>query len=375
MIDKNERFEQLDSLRGLAALSVLFGHYLIMLPAISDSPEKLWFLKYTPIHLFWAGHEAVIFFFVLSGFVLSLQFYKRKVDYRSFFIKRVCRIYIPYIVWVIVAILASIVFYSGPKADLSAWFNRAWSEEPSFNLVLQHFLLVPSFRNAVFDPVLWSLVHEMRLSILFPLIMIPILKFNWKVNIGLAVLATFLSMMLFYISHHILRYNNDYPFTLHYCVMFIFGALLAKHWKNLVEWHQSCSKAIRYGLVVLAILFYLFPWMIKWITSFRFHFIEEWIVSMGVAIFIISALGSWNLSRLLALRPIYFLGRVSYSLYLIHAICLLSLTHLLYGRTELWVIWILGIGCTLLLSWLSYRYIEIPSINIGKRLSSGYKNF
>jgi peptidoglycan/LPS O-acetylase OafA/YrhL len=293
------------------------------------------------------------------------------VDYRSFLIKRVCRIYIPYIAWVVLAILASLFFYSGHKEGLSVWFNSAWAEKPSLSLALQHFLLIPSFRNDVFNPVLWSLVHEMRLSILFPLIMIPILKFNWKVNMGFAVLATFSSFVLLYISRHILHCDNDYPVTLHYSAMFIFGALLAKHHRGLVEWHQSRSKATKHGLIVLAIVCYLFPWLLKGITNFGFRFAEEWIISMGVAIFIISALSSWSLSWFLALRPIYFLGKVSYSLYLIHAICLLSFTHLLYGRTELWVIWTLGIGCTLVLSWLSYRYIEIPSINIGKRLSTG----
>jgi len=80
----NDRFEQLDSLRGLAALSVVVNHFLNILPGIFDNPNDFWFLKYTPLHLFWAGHEAVIFFFVLSGFVLSLQFFKKKLKFCIF---------------------------------------------------------------------------------------------------------------------------------------------------------------------------------------------------------------------------------------------------------------------------------------------------
>jgi len=364
----NERLEQLDSLRGLAALSVVFCHFLSILPAIFDQSQSHWFLKYTPIHIFWVGHEAVIFFFVLSGFVLSLQFFKKKVSYHSYIIKRICRIYIPYLACVVLAIIASQLFYSGPKEELSSWFNRAWTVKPSIELIIQHFLLIPSFRNGAFAPVLWSLVHEMRLSILFPLIMIPILKYNWKINISFAALATISSMALMYVLHRIVHYRSDYPLTIHYISMFIFGALLAKHRAELVDWYRSFSKVKKYTLLVMGTVCYLFSWHLKAVTMFSFSVAEDWIISIGVAIFIISAIGSDKLSQMLVLRPVLFLGRTSYSVYLLHTVVLLSLTHLLYGFVDLWIIWILAFGSTLLLSGVSYEFIELPSIAIGRRL-------
>lgn len=66
----NERIKQLDSLRGLAALTVLLSHiYLIpgiLLPALIQNIGIL-----SPRALV-NGSAAVIFFFVLSDFVLSL---------------------------------------------------------------------------------------------------------------------------------------------------------------------------------------------------------------------------------------------------------------------------------------------------------------
>ena len=57
------KFAALDSLRGLAALMVVFQHFWEMNHASDDRLRPWWF--------FCAGHEAVIFFFVLSGFLIT----------------------------------------------------------------------------------------------------------------------------------------------------------------------------------------------------------------------------------------------------------------------------------------------------------------
>ncbi|WP_144023683.1 hypothetical protein MHI37_02180 [Paenibacillus sp. FSL H8-0548] len=65
-----QRYEELDSLRGLAALAVMIGHFLLVFAPIAQNTSDLGFLdyplnlfKYTPLHAVWGGHEAVIMFF------------------------------------------------------------------------------------------------------------------------------------------------------------------------------------------------------------------------------------------------------------------------------------------------------------------------
>ncbi|MCB9988463.1 MAG: acyltransferase family protein [Rhodospirillales bacterium] len=69
---KSQRFHGLDSLRGIAALVVVFNHFYGVIPALASSEN--WLFSYTPLHTLIAGRQAVIIFFVLSGFVLSLPY-------------------------------------------------------------------------------------------------------------------------------------------------------------------------------------------------------------------------------------------------------------------------------------------------------------
>ena len=92
---EGQRLHELDSLRGLAALSVVACHCLKVRSGVGFG-WLLWLLDHTPLGIVRASHEAVIFFFVLSGFVLALPFLSGPVRYRAFLAKRVCRIYLPY---------------------------------------------------------------------------------------------------------------------------------------------------------------------------------------------------------------------------------------------------------------------------------------
>src|SRR5207248_5294116 len=104
-------------------------------------------MKYTPLHAFWGGHEAVIFFFVISGFVLALPYFKRPLHYTPFILKRISRIYLPYIVAVAVAALVDVRLSRGGIASLSSWVNGSWTEPLTLKLLASHALLVGSFRN------------------------------------------------------------------------------------------------------------------------------------------------------------------------------------------------------------------------------------
>ena len=84
------KLEKLDALRGLAALYVVIHHSV-------SSSVMLFGLNIA--FLFRFGEEAVILFFLLSGFVINYSFVKGKdKTFRTYFFKRATRIYIPLLI-------------------------------------------------------------------------------------------------------------------------------------------------------------------------------------------------------------------------------------------------------------------------------------
>jgi peptidoglycan/LPS O-acetylase OafA/YrhL len=90
--------------------------------------------------------------------------------------------------------------------------------------------------------------------------------------------------------------------------------------------------------------------------------------SGGATLLMIAAIHGPRLRRFLSWRPIAALGRVSYSIYLLHFVVLALLTPLLPPRTGLAG----GIGFALLVAFatcvlapLCYRGVELPSIRAG----------
>lgn len=81
------KLEKLDALRGMAALYVVIHH------SVSNG---IMFFGLNIANLFRFGEEAVILFFLLSGFVINYSFVNsRDKTFRTYFFKRVTRIYIP----------------------------------------------------------------------------------------------------------------------------------------------------------------------------------------------------------------------------------------------------------------------------------------
>ena len=84
------------------------------------------------------------------------------------------------------------------------------------------------------------------------------------------------------------------------------------------------------------------------------------------------------LYRVLTIRPLRWLGRISYGAYVFH-----DLPHMLYVRLAIWVgalipfvgihvrssAALIALPCTLLLASLSFRYFESPFLRLKERLA------
>jgi peptidoglycan/LPS O-acetylase OafA/YrhL len=378
----SQRFKELDALRGLAACAVVLQHFLLVFPQTSAFFYGVYRGPYqslinrladSPIHIIFAGNEAVIFFFLLSGFVLSLPFYSgKKVHYSSFLVKRVCRIYIPYAIAITIAIAAEVCLSPHGIYGLTSWFNNVWTAHLSWQLVLNHYLLLGSFSNTRLDPVIWSLVQEMRISIIFPLLMLIFLQFDWQFALASAV-------VLYYIVGYQLDPliggklhlpPNDMLITPSYMGIFLAGAIIARQRSAIIQFYQSLPKLGHYLIFATGIALYTYRWTFYNISSIYIDPINRnAIICAGASLILITVLSSARLSRFLQKQPLVFLGKISYSTYLYHILVLTAFVHILYGKLPFFAILGLAFVSIFPVAIIAHYLFEEPSMRLGRYLT------
>jgi len=362
----NNRLEQLDSLRGLASLSV-FAHHMWMI-----TPVLPIVFSYSPLRIFVYGHAAVILFFILSGFVLSLPFLNNKQgSYYGYILKRFCRIYIPYIVSLAIAITLSVSLHRDGINTLSDWFNQFWNKGLDIDIIKEHIALITNIHTDAYNTVVWSLIHEMRISIIFPIIMLAIIRYKWSTNLLLCLLLSSIGAMndLFNFEVRNGHYTSIFD-TVHYTSFFIIGALLAKYKEYLTRTFHKLSRINKWALLIIAMVCYSYSRIVEVVIHLPFnHIITEYGIAFGSIIVVIMALSSNTFTSFLMRRPIIFIGKISYSLYLYHFVILLSLINLFYGEMPIWLIYVLAFITTIFVSVLGYYFVEDPSAKLGRKIS------
>jgi peptidoglycan/LPS O-acetylase OafA/YrhL len=81
-----------------------------------------------------------------------------------------------------------------------------------------------------------------------------------------------------------------------------------------------------------------------------------------------------DVSRFLLSPALRFVGRIAYSYYLLHIIWTELMARLLTSVVPGLVIAIVGIAGSLVLAWLIYRWVEVPSIRLGQALYRRIRN-
>jgi peptidoglycan/LPS O-acetylase OafA/YrhL len=160
-----ERLEQLDVIRGVAIILVFwyhvlgstFGRFAVSWDGLIIDPSDRLLLLW-PATLGWAG---VAIFFALSGYCIHSSFMKSTGSLYEYFIRRIFRIYPPYLAAVIIF---SVVWYPGTRQ------------------IVTHLGLVHNFSADTFfgiSPAFWSIAVEAQLYLLYPLLFLIASRFGW----------------------------------------------------------------------------------------------------------------------------------------------------------------------------------------------------
>lgn len=380
------RVRSLDAMRGLAAVSVVLSHYVLVVAHAGRRRYEYashwlrWFSE-TPLGLLWAGRAAVLFFFVLSGYVLFIMLERSSLGYWTYLKKRIARLYIPYLVAIGLGIAGAAFLYAKPLQGLGPWINKFWSWPPSTGPVVDHVGFVDAFNSDRYDFTIWTLVQEMRISLIFPLLALWIRRFSWQVAwlpfafaaAGAVLLRGVAQSMGGNWSGFVMGGGlTAYSATVYYLAPFALGALLACHRDAVRRRYCALPSYARIGIVVSAFALYFYA--PRALAAFGDHrmLVHDWPVMIGAALGLVVVAYEASIKRFFERRSFQYLGRISYSLYLFHPLVLLAALHIFYGRIALAPLLGLTFAATILISDLAYRWIERPAAQIARRFGEGF---
>lgn len=362
------RIRTLDSLRGLAAITVVIAH-------IFGNFNYNRLIDKSPFYFFKAAHEAVIFFFILSGYVLVYQYEsKARFRYLAFLLLRVCRIYLPYIVSVFLAyFIYRIIDYN--LID-NTFFGSQWTLPVKTGDMLDHIILIGNFNTGLLNPVIWSLVHEMRMAIFFPLLLLIIrLKPSLSIITGLSLFI----ISAFFIVGNIdpsLGYLNGYFYTSYYFFLFLLGGLIVRNQKTLLMAYERLGQKKKAFLLVTSLLVYTYAHTAPLVLN-RLPFqklkpfgfaLADLLTTAAACCFIIIAVQKSKNRTYLDRKPPLFIGKISYSLYLTHIPVIAFLYKELRDKMSIYVILLAGVVISFITAVLYNFLVEKNANRLGKQL-------
>lgn len=301
-----EKYIALDGLRGLTALYVMIHHARLALTqsyqnGLALHPEKYdWYDKAMVyfFSLFKFGHEAVIIFFVLSGFVIHLKQSSKYYNFNNFntlnyLKKRIIRIYPTLLVSFLLCIILDYFSHLIIKETLISVFSKYNYKDFLYNL-----FLIPDAPIWGNNFPMWSLKHEWFFYLLYPLLLWITSK-HWAA--ALAIIVTF------YLTYTIglrIPYIGAAAYTL---LVWSLGCLLAGIYKN-----TNLIKFIPY----LLLLSLIYPFLNKVNQFYPLTDVTFGFIVMGCLSIIIAFKRNFFHAFL---EKFAWLGTFSYSIYLLHS--------------------------------------------------------
>ena len=366
------RISGLDGLRAYAVLLTFLVHFSGPFAArhahVASGPWHYasvadpWSLFLAWLSLSFYG---VHLFFIISGYIITKRILAARGDfhYSSFLAGRVWRIYPAFLFALVFSIAATKI------------------QDPAFAIEWHRVLVNLVFLNGAgpllaqgYNAVTWSLFWEWCFYLLIPL---P-LMLGWRTASGplVPVVASF-ALALVAVALLEGRYW-------HYVYFFLAGTMGALCQQGIGRFLArvpdvlvlAAYLAVTSSLGTLVPMPALDPASQRWVASWRFDLFDVAFGITGLALLFKCSFGGGRLHRLASAKLPTFLGRISYSLFLVHAVVIglyfnTALAGLVpvpgSGTRRLAVDLLLCFGVSVAVAWASYHWLERPYLEAKSR--------
>jgi len=367
-MEKKNYLSSLTSLRGLAAILVILLHFNVFCFSLApwDSPFD---------HFIQKGYLWVDFFFLLSGFIMMHVYSESfsqsiKGNFRKFMRSRFARIYPLHLF----SFFCMVAFFF--------WYRANFTLYPvdyiyTFNVhtIWANILLLQSmglYKILTWNSPSWSISVEWWMYVIFPFLLIPFRKITgWKrIFIFFGIVAGYLFIIYYLYPFSALtngaldpgvKYSLDvtYDYGFIRCFFgFLFGMLLYELYR--ADWGQKYLNKKSVWLLTMIITALVMAFSTPdFVPVFAF-----------AAIILVSVYAEGFCARLLNLKPLVYLGTISYSMYLMHLILMTFLFDYLkkFSRIKMenldwptaWLYAAIYLAIVIFVSTLTYRFVEVP---------------
>lgn len=330
----------IDGLRAIAVLTVIFFH--------------------AGFTAFSGGYLGVDIFFVISGFLIT-GIIKGDIDKGSFsllkFYNRRARRILPALIAIILGIYVVSYFVLIPNQ----WkeFNESvvavsvFASNIYFLLTTGYFDVDAEYKLLIHT---WTLSLEEQFYILFPLAIILFDRF--KKNIGHFVIIAFLGSLL--LSEYLSRQYVD----LNYYILptrawqLLAGSICAIYRPDIDRLNPFAGRTRLREIVVLSALVVIVLSTMLFDAETRNPSLITLIPIFACCVLMMFGQDSKLANRILAVRPMIFIGLISYSAYLWHQPVFVFYRLTFFDHSVLGAV--ICILLTLFLSYLTYRFVEQP---------------
>ncbi len=344
----------LNALRCIAASLVVLHH--VEQVSFLNGWINFWHIPFVES----VGNTAVNLFFVLSGYLITYLLMQEReqtqtISILDFYIRRTLRI------WPLYFLIVGTGLFVWPHLEIMKLANigNQLLDQHFWEAVVMFVFFLPNYFLNYFGAVphmaqVWSIGIEEQFYLIWP----------WIISRSKNVLRTvFLFILLFNLLRIALKLGGHFhlvdgkfyvpPLT---CLAIGgFFSLLHYYKDRNVLYHWLLKVPFQWATLLLILtlvaLGYYQPFIHQEMYAFFF----------GILVLQASS-GKWILH--LEREPFLFLGRISYGLYMYHPILLVLTINLLIraGMESRWLLYALTYGSTVLVAWLSYRFVEEPFI-------------
>lgn len=356
-----ERIHPIDGLRAIAVIGVMWKHLLGFYENVPLMVGKININKAISI----AGN-GVDLFFVISGFCMYLMYVAKAGsfklnEYGNFLKKRFMRIAPAFYVLIAVEVIRHMVQYGNFPTET----------------FLYHVFFISIFLpvHNDFAPHYWSLATEWHFYLVLPFLFIGIKNRKHIIRriLAMIVICIIFRLFLYYDHRSDLLEKNTIPADAiwYRFAEFGFGIIAAKLYLDkyqLPVWFRGFLGFILSFLIAYAGRIFMLTEFVNLFGNYGFiiRALGDPLMTLGFSIMMYNLISTKSIfSGFFSCKPMLFIGRISYSMYLWHFIICLWVSRLLmpvFGVSNLglYSVLISSVIVATPVSWLSYKLLEMP---------------